>query len=466
MKTRTIILGFFLLALVSSCTNGYSERNGESIDTIATEAAIEPFNLSFDGCKILLTPIGSASCNSAKYEVRYNINGEKSGTYTTFGLLPLEDDLTDQMIDIVYNHIVKGDTIQPLTVQISVNDAEWTTYKASFSPTEEVETSPITVRGKCLSLSRGLSGNGLTQEIKRWLYRHNVNTNTQSADINTLINQIKQVITSFQNNSKQWFPREGGGIPVVKNLQGLTYDITTEIKGDYYYLFATDNQEDLDKFVEEVVSTDFPQASKNTRNLSCFRSNEKGGVLCIFLIAINNDWTKKVVPVGLLAIDNIAPKVSTDNSDHYGGLVGGHVISSSVSMSLPKYGIAINNVNDTSAIIEGYLYLGTNQFRGDAAQFEVHFGGDIESIAIKREIHRDYQRYFMNPETKIFKLSDKKSPYHFSYNLDLGIGDNFIPITVRDKRGNETTTNYKISMVSVNDDNPQINIDNNVTIWD
>ena len=70
----------------------------------------------------------------------------------------------------------------------------------------------------------------------------------------------------------------------------------------------------------------------------------------------------------------------------------------------------------------------------------------------------------MRPETKTIKLVDLESPYHFTYALDLGLGDNFIPITVRDLRGNDTTFNYKITMVKGSED-PLIDIDNNITIW-
>lgn len=72
---------------------------------------------------------------------------------------------------------------------------------------------------------------------------------------------------------------------------------------------------------------------------------------------------------------------------------------------------------------------------------------------------------WLKPETKTIVLEDKKSPYRFTYELDLGIGDNYIPITVLDKYGNKTEYSLNIPMVAVEDKNPSINIDNNIDIW-
>ena len=112
--------------------------------------------------------------------------------------------------------------------------------------------------------------------------------------------------------------------------------------------------------------------------------------------------------------------------------------------------------------ISGWVHISTGQFRGDNAQFTISFGGDVESMTIKREIHRSYS--WLSPGTKTIQLSGQTSPIHVTYALDLGIGDNYIPITVKDKRGNVTEYSYHIEMVQVEKTNPEINIDNNIDI--
>lgn len=82
------------------------------------------------------------------------------------------------------------------------------------------------------------------------------------------------------------------------------------------------------------------------------------------------------------------------------------------------------------------------------------------NITIKREIKSSWT--WLEPGKKTVTLSGKTSPIHFTYQLDLPIGDNFVPITVKDKRGNVREYSYKITMVAVEDNDPDININNNI----
>ena len=227
------------------------------------------------------------------------------------------------------------------------------------------------------------------------------------------------------------------------------------------------NENELNEFIKEVSLNEFEMGEINIdKSLSCFRANNKGGHLTIFLIGVNKDWSKRIIPVGKVTLDNIKPRVYSDQSslNEHSATVTSHIntediilFSESVKVIMPKH---IPNIS-------GLLRISTNSFIGNHVNFEFSSfeNSDIESVSIKREIHRDYMKWSLKQETKVIKLSDKKSPYHFTYELDLGIGDNFIPITVTDKRGNKTEYTYKISMVRVEDNNPDINIDNNIDIY-
>ena len=113
--------------------------------------------------------------------------------------------------------------------------------------------------------------------------------------------------------------------------------------------------------------------------------------------------------------------------------------------------------------ITGSLIIFTNQFRGNDAQFEILWKGDIKEITVTREVRRNYS--WNKPGSKTILLTDKKSPLHFTYNLDLGIGDNYIPIEVMDLAGNISTYSLHIPMVSVEQDKSDINVDNDINIW-
>lgn len=282
----------------------------------------------------------------------------------------------------------------------------------------------------------------------------------------SLIINMNSILNQLDNSEYVIYTTEDD-IPIIKSFAGIRYNLSTNIKADYYYLLATDSEEELNEFIKEVSLNDFEMGETNMRNsVSCFRANEKGGYLTIFFIGLNKDWSKHIVPIGMVAIDNIKPSVLSDNSSVEAFLSSNSKNAQFEDLILYSKGIRIAMPNKYPKI-SGQIYISTNSFRGNHANFE--FGlfenGDIESISIKREVHRDYMKRVMKPETKTIKLSDKKSPYHFTYELDLGIGDNYIPITVTDKRGNKTNYTYKISMVQVEDNDPDINIDNNINIY-
>lgn len=299
-----------------------------------------------------------------------------------------------------------------------------------------------------------------TKDIKSYLYDQGVQfSDSLIINMNSILNQL--------DNSEYVIYTTEDDIPIIKSFAGIRYNLSTNIKADYYYLLATDSEEELNEFIKEVSLNDFEMGETNMRNsVSCFRANEKGGYLTIFFIGLNKDWSKHIVPIGMVAIDNIKPSVLSDNSSVEAFLSSNSKNAQFEDLILYSKGIRIAMPNKYPKI-SGQIYISTNSFRGNHANFE--FGlfenGDIESISIKREVHRDYMKRVMKPETKTIKLSDKKSPYHFTYELDLGIGDNYIPITVTDKRGNKTNYTYKISMVQVEDNDPDINIDNNINIY-
>ena len=314
-------------------------------------------------------------------------------------------------------------------------------------PTGYVENYPSNIIGHCAPLKLINSGNEFKGNQKRWLYKNGANL--QDSILNKFLG-ISQYL--LKTNSTEFEVHDD--IPIFPSFSGKQFTISSELPADYYVLFAASNQKEIDDFVEEIIANDFELTSKKVGKMSCYRNLESGGYKCIFLIGINTDWSYSQLPLGVIGIDNLKPIKSN------GGLLG--VKSQSTELNF-KNNVRINLPSNIESL-NGYFSIDTGDFRGDDAQFTIIWSGDIESISIKREIHRDYQRYFMRPEVKTIKLSDKSSPYNFVYKLDLAIGDNFIPITVTDKRGNSFCFDLNIPMVRVKDE-PGINIDNNVNVY-
>ena len=114
--------------------------------------------------------------------------------------------------------------------------------------------------------------------------------------------------------------------------------------------------------------------------------------------------------------------------------------------------------------ITGNITIDTKNFRGDDAQFVVYWSGDVKSISMKE--YKGWNSWEgKKEELKTINLTKLSSPYYFICRLDLNIGDNYIPITVTDFRGNKSHINFHIPMVSVKDNNPNININNNNSVW-
>ena len=145
--------------------------------------------------------------------------------------------------------------------------------------------------------------------------------------------------------------------------------------------------------------------------------------------------------------------------------------------SQPPYPLFSNERKDDSIIIDklnikiisppltqsisGNVWIDTEQFYGNRAKFIVEFEGDVESLTIKREAKHNYP--WLRPGSKTIYFKGKTSPLHVEYELDLDLGINYIPIIVKDKRGNTTSYSLKIEMSLV--DEPSININNDIDIW-
>ena len=361
---------------------------------------------------------------------------------------------------IAYDYAKNGH----LELKIKDNNQLDTTVFIKFpdlNSTKEL-TASIT-SGKCLPLVNKGNNDDAASDLKRWLYNNELHLDNEKIEL------MKSVLMSLKSTSlKEFEPKTSTDIPIIKSFSGINYKVTSNMTADYYYLFAGETQEEVEEFITEVVAGDFPHATKSLSNtMNCFRPKNKGGLLYMFLIGINKTWEKQVYPVGVIIIDNIAPNIYSDNSTLISGsshsaslaLLGNREIDTEGKVCFPKYNTAIY-VNNNTSLYAGTVGISTGQFRGDNANFTISFSGDVESITIKREIKSNWT--WLKPGQKTVNFSGKTSPIHFTYQLDLPIGDNFVPITVKDKRGNVTEYSYKITMVAVEDNNPDININNNI----
>ena len=158
------------------------------------------------------------------------------------------------------------------------------------------------------------------------------------------------------------------------NFIGIKYDVKTNMEDEYFILFAAKSSKKIDKFVEEeVVANDFELCSKSSSGaMSCYRDVNSNGYMRISLIAIKKDWSYKIQPLGLVAIDNVVINQGTDAN------ISSFNFSNNVKVLLPEdkpkiFGTC--NVRSASG--------GGNRIECNVS-FHIIQSGDIISITVKR----------------------------------------------------------------------------------
>lgn len=306
-----------------------------------------------------------------------------------------------------------------ISLKIHIENFIDTTITYAITPYYD-EDSKFSINGKCAPLISQLSNQSQTVELKKWLFRKNEHIeNEQVRTLSGIVNQLSRSETvEYTTNST---------IPVVNSIKDLKYSIKSGLKADYYVLYASSG-EDINSFVEEVIANDFSWCSKSLGSKVCYQSGENNGYKCICLLGINKDWSYKIQPLGLIAIDNIAPgtekQLSSSNSSSI-------LFPDNIKVLLPS----------NKPEIYGMCNVDLTNSQGNGIEcncsFEITFLGDVKSVTIKRTKSLCYDTWTHRVENKVIDLKNRKSPYVFTYLLHFKDGDNIIPIIVEDNHGNK-----------------------------
>ena len=364
-----------------------------------------------------------------------------------------------------------------VTIKVIIDNNIDTTFVYQLPIYQQPKYTASLVSGKAAKLYSNKPIPYNTSELKKWLY----NSGRYMDD--SKITNMQQLLQRIETqNPLSYYTDPNETIPILKNFNGVKYKVSSDLKADYYYLFATDNPNDIKDFISETIGDNFSNSEKSiNKELVCFRSLFGQGYLTIFLIGINNDWSSSFVPIGVVGIDFLPPHITSDNDysyfiptksfsfDHktksswklvFPDIDSNYIFSdnNTLNESFPK--IYIDNRQFKATL--GTVRVSTNPFYGDNASFTISFSGDVKTISIKREASATYWR---GSGTKTINVENELSPISFSYELNLNLGDNYIPITATDKMGNSSTINYKITMEPRKPNNTGVTIDNNINIW-
>lgn len=342
-----------------------------------------------------------------------------------------------------------------IKMNLSVQNVKDTTITCHLDIVDIQEYATKVQSGSCAQLVGICDAENMESQVIKYLYKMNLK-NVSDEFKNKMLLYI-QALNKTDDYSQYVTVQE---IPVVTSFRGVNYKVSSDLVADNYYLFACESENELDEFVEEMVSLKFEGAVHSlTQPISCYRSPNSSGTICIFLVGINNDWTYRVAPVGLICIDNSSPQFNNRSEMYnYDSTTNHHDL-------LFRKNKIIVRMPDNTPLIEGVVYLSTNDWSGNGiscnVNFQVFYRGDVKSITLVRE---ENLAKWVGKGKKVIDLQEVSNPYLFSYELHLEDGDNYLPIIITDLRGNKTEFQYNVSCESKPNNTPQINIDNNVTV--
>ena len=329
-----------------------------------------------------------------------------------------------------------------------------TTFTISLTPIP-LDTNKISLEGKMAKLISIYDDYSDESSLKRWLFNNdNFLNNNLFENFSGLVRAIS---SSHKNNLTV-----SGQLPVVKELP--KYKINGNKDGDFYALLACTKDDEIKKFVEECIAKNFSIANTSLADsLPCYYIGNLNGFQALCLITINKDWTYHSYPLGAVMIDKIPPIILNHTNlseDEYEDLLKNKYITNISDINFQN-GIKITSPNNKPKIASSFS-ISIGEFEGSmyalSIPFTVSFGPDISAVIL----HEPQGNF----EVSRIGLDEKDSPYSFRATFrTMEYGDNYIPITVIDKRGNSTKFNYKQNVVKVEDKKNSINIDNNVNVW-
>jgi hypothetical protein len=409
--------------------------------------------------------------NVSNQSVKLNIQvGEKikyskeiSGDYKT-SLLSLLKAKNEYYSDIAYLLAKENGDVE---LNLNVPDIFDTTVTFHLEITDSPNYTTKVLQGKCARLSGVFDTENVEGDIIKWLYRNNLG-NVGDETIDKIRLYLKELNRS---DYTEYITSET--IPVVTSFKGLSYKVSSDLDADNYYLFACKSEDEIEGFVEDMVSIKFEGAVHSLNQpILCYRTESNAGTICIFLIGIDNDWKYKVSPVGLVSIDNVKPSRGPSPRVVQSGNFQPPAKPESIDIKINDSDIILNKnkinikLPDEVPQVAGSAFLSTKDWGGTGVScmvnFVVTFDGDVKSITLKRE---GVLAKWLGSLTKTIDLEKETSPYYFTFELHLEEGDNYLPVVITDLRGNTNEFKYTIPAHFTRDDTPQINIDNEVNVW-
>lgn len=300
------------------------------------------------------------------------------------------------------------------------------------------------ISGKCIGFYDVNFKRDYHGEIRQWIFKNNLTPDS------SIIENTNSILRQFNYSGKNEYSALSTSVPVVTSLSGLKYRFNAQLEGDYFYLYAypCSSGIPIKSFVESKITNGLSDAHHSiSEEFTCSNSGGSGPNV-LFLVCIDKNWNYEALPVGILVIDDIAPEIrarghvptrNTSLSGPYSNYDSGTSLSWSKTITLPIQNVVINipniSADITSSVSVSYGNFEGNDYFGYSIPFYVSINGDVQSITIGS--HRLNSNSIKNGEC--IRLHIK----------GLHIGDNSLPLTAIDSRGNKSISSISIPIVAV-----------------
>lgn len=244
-------------------------------------------------------------------------------------------------------------------------------------------------------------------------------------------------------------------IPVFTKFPSETFTVESNLKADNYYFVAVQSEEGLKRSVKDIIQKEKKSnliVSDTIFRGKCldYREEYGGNLISIFLLGINEDWSDRAIPVGVFALDEEGPYISTYSLSpsslrplHNGSLVD--IIGDdsfdrpgTLAFNTKKYGYTISDkyrVDTYGDVKVSYGNFQGNDYFGYDIPFNIRIRGDVKEVSIGN--HKLKREQLLN---------NSSITLHFKR---LNYGNNNFKVTAVDNRGNSETGSININVQPV-----------------
>jgi hypothetical protein len=281
-------------------------------------------------------------------------------------------------------------------------------------------------------------------KIRQWIFKNGLRPDS------LIIEETNSILRQFNYSGKNEYSALSASVPIVTSLNGLKYRIKVQLAGEYFYLYAYSCNfgTPIKSFVESKITKGLTDAYHTLDDEFICSNNGGSGPNVLFLIGIDKNWKYEALPVGIVIVDDIAPEISARGHmpTRYRSLYGNYsTYNSSSSLSWSKaitlsgQNMLINIPNISSSISSSvsvsYGDFEGNDYFGYNIPFYVYVYGDVQTVTIGSHVLNGNS--IKNGEC--IRLQIKS----------LHIGDNALPLSATDSRGNKSNGSLSIPIVSI-----------------